>query len=98
MLTALSATSRLFLSTFSIVQTRFFVLRAVSSSCARFVPACKAVLDAFRLYRKSSVLISQQIGTEDPFTWLMARRESANYKNPKFCEPSAPPHFKLIEK
>jgi hypothetical protein len=58
----------------------------------------KAVLDAFRLYRKSSVLTSQQIGTEDPFAWLMARRESANYKNPKFCEPGVPPHFNFIEK
>lgn len=58
----------------------------------------KAVIDTFRLYRKSSVLISQLIGTEDPFAWLMTRRESANYKDPKFCEPIAPPHFKLIER
>lgn len=57
----------------------------------------KAVLDAFRLYRKSSVLLSQQIGTEESFAWLMARRESANYKDPKFCDPGAPPHFRLIE-
>ncbi len=57
----------------------------------------KAVLDAFRLYRKGSVLVSQQIGTEDPFAWLMSKRESVNYKVPKFCEPSAPSHFKFIE-
>lgn len=58
----------------------------------------KAVLEAFRLYRSGSVLVSQQIGTEDPFAWLMAKRESVNYKVPKFCEPAAPPHFKFIER
>lgn len=58
----------------------------------------KAVLDAFKLYRNGDVLISQQIGTEDPFAWMMAKRESVNYKVPRFCEPSVPPHFKFIEK
>lgn len=58
----------------------------------------KAVLDAFKLYRANSIFLSQKIGAEDPFNWLMVRRESANYKVPKFCEPSAPDHFKFIEK
>lgn len=58
----------------------------------------KAVLSAFSLYRQSSILLSQQIGTDDPFAWLMAKREAANYKHPKFCEPGAPPHFKFIER
>lgn len=58
----------------------------------------KVVLNAFRHYRSGSVLVSQQIGTEDPFAWLMAKRESVNYKIPKFCEPAAPPHFKFIER
>ena len=28
----------------------------------------------------------------------MARRESVNYKVPKFCEPAAPGYFKFIER
>jgi hypothetical protein len=58
----------------------------------------KVVLDAFKQYINGSILFSQQIGSEDPFGWLMARRESVNYKTPKFCEPSAPPYFKFIER
>lgn len=58
----------------------------------------KVVLDAFKIYRKSSVLISQQIGAHEPFSWMVSMRESVNYKIPKFCEPSAPPYFKFIER
>lgn len=58
----------------------------------------KAVLDAFKLYRNNSILVSQQIGADEPFTWMVARRESVNYKVPKFCEPGAPSHFKFIER
>lgn len=58
----------------------------------------KAVLDAFKLYRQNNILISQQIGVDEPFDWMMARRESVNYKTPKFCEPGAPLHFKFVER
>jgi len=58
----------------------------------------KAVLAAFQDYRQSSVLLSQLIGTAEPFDWLMGIRESVNYRTPKFCEPGAPAHFKFIER
>jgi hypothetical protein len=57
----------------------------------------KAALNTFKQYRSSSALLSQQIGAEDPFNWLMARRESANYRDAKFCDPGAPSHFKFVE-
>jgi hypothetical protein len=56
----------------------------------------KVVLDAFAHFRNSSVLLSQQIGAENPFDWLTSKREFANYKQPKFCDPDAPYHFKFI--
>lgn len=58
----------------------------------------KVVLEAFKSYLNGHVLISQNIGSEDPFAWLMTMREFVNYKTPKFCEPDAPPYFKFIEK
>lgn len=58
----------------------------------------KAVLDAFKHYRSGSVLLSQSIGPMDSFDWLMTKRESVNYKVPKFCEPNAPSHFESVVK
>lgn len=75
-----------------------WVVAAGKSPTKRSGTTHKAVLDAFGLYCKSSVLISQQIGAEEPFTWLMARRVSANYSDPKFCEPNVPAHFSFIER
>jgi hypothetical protein len=37
----------------------------------------KVVLGAFAQYLKGSVLVSQQIGADEPFEWLVARREAA---------------------
>lgn len=57
----------------------------------------KVVLDAFAHFNSGSVLISQPIGGDTPFEWLVARREAANYTITKFSEPHAPVHFKFIE-
>jgi hypothetical protein len=55
-------------------------------------------LQAYAEYTPGSLLLSQTIGTEDPFEWLTARREFANYKLARFSEPTAPTHFATVEK
>jgi hypothetical protein len=57
-----------------------------------------AVLDAFEQLLPGSLLLSQLIGAEPPFAWLMARREAANYKVARFTEPSAPVHFRSVDR
>ncbi|WP_133250511.1 hypothetical protein [Cupriavidus alkaliphilus] len=44
----------------------------------------------------SSPLLSQNIGSEAPFDWLMFRREEANYAAGRFSDPAAPQHFATI--
>lgn len=56
----------------------------------------KVVLNEFKNRNIEPFLLSQQIDLEDPLEWLMERREEANYKNARFCEPNIPPHFKKI--
>ena len=56
----------------------------------------KAVLSSFVAILPTSPLLSQPIGSAQPLDWLMQRREEVNYKNARFCEPSAPKHFELI--
>ena len=58
----------------------------------------KVVLDAFKTHLPGHVLVSQPIGVDDPYEWLAARREAANYKLARFSEPDAPAHFKIVEK
>lgn len=55
-----------------------------------------AILDLFADRFPSHFLLSQPIGTEKPFVWLARRREDANYKVAKFCEPTVPAHFQQI--
>jgi hypothetical protein len=53
----------------------------------------------FRLFAgqyPTHILLSQTIDMERPFEWLKARREDANYRNSRFCEPSTPRHFMKI--
>ncbi len=57
----------------------------------------KVVLDTFSHHYTGSVLASQDIGADKPFDWLVDKREAANYKIPKFCEPTAPAHFAFVE-
>ena len=56
----------------------------------------KVVLDALKHHQKNSILFSQLIGIDDPYTWLMTNREMVNYTIPRFCEPDPPAHFKFI--
>jgi hypothetical protein len=56
----------------------------------------KIILNEFRSRNIEPSLLTQQIDLEDPLEWLMAKREDANYKNAKFCEPSIPKHFRKI--
>jgi hypothetical protein len=55
-----------------------------------------AVLEAFEEFMSGSLLLSQKIGTDDPFDWLMDKREVANYKTARFSEPSVPAHFRNV--
>jgi len=59
-------------------------------------PTHKAVLTAFASVLPNTPLLSQPIGATPALEWLMQRREEANYTNARFCEPSAPAHFKVI--
>jgi hypothetical protein len=56
----------------------------------------KVVLDEFKNRNIEPSLLSQQIDLEDPLVWLISKREDANYKDAKFCEPNVPNHFKKI--
>lgn len=55
-----------------------------------------AVFRLFSGHYSYHVLLSQTIDMVQPFEWLKARREDANYRNSRFCEPSAPRHFMKI--
>jgi hypothetical protein len=56
----------------------------------------KSVLRVFEA-KVPSTLLSQQIGSDPPLEWLMARREQANYGTACFPDPEPPDHFKLLE-
>jgi hypothetical protein len=53
----------------------------------------KVILELFRGQFKSSPLLSQSIGFDDPLRWLQNQRETVNYKQAKFSEPGVPPLF-----
>lgn len=44
------------------------------------------------------MLLSQSIGAVPPLTWLVERREQANYGSARFSEPRAPDHFAAVER
>lgn len=94
------ARSALALSGYSIIYagTTPYAWRALPGEVPvkRSGPTHKVVLNAFPSYLAGHVLVSQNIGVDLPFDWLMARREEVNYKFPKFCEPSAPNHFSFV--
>jgi hypothetical protein len=58
----------------------------------------KIILKEFRNRNPEHFLLSQEIDFEDPLIWLMNKREEANYKAAKFCEPDIPKHFQQIIK
>jgi hypothetical protein len=57
----------------------------------------KVVLARFSNINPNHFILSQEIDLINPFDWLMARREEANYKNSRFWEPLSPVHFSKIE-
>lgn len=56
----------------------------------------QVVLATHQSHLPGSALHSQNIGLSTPMDWLMARREEANYKQPRFVEPGTPQHFKAV--
>ncbi|MCP4699349.1 MAG: hypothetical protein GY862_21255 [Gammaproteobacteria bacterium] len=56
----------------------------------------KAVMNIFSIHAPSHFLLSQKIDSEQPLSWLINRREEANYRNARFCEPGIPKHFEKI--
>lgn len=56
----------------------------------------KIVLNLFRAKRPGADILSQTIGSDDPFAWMMERREEFNYKHAKFSEPEPPPCFRFV--
>jgi hypothetical protein len=58
----------------------------------------KSVLRVFETNVPTSALLSQNIGTDNPLEWLMARREQANYGTACFPDPEPPDHFRSVDK
>lgn len=56
----------------------------------------QAVIAYFAKTFPRSPLLSQDIGIDPPFQWLMHRREQANYSNGRFVDPQCPAHFSAI--
>ena len=56
----------------------------------------QAVIAHFAKTFPRSPLLSQDIGTDPPFKWLMHRREEANYNIGRFVDPQCPAHFTAI--
>ena len=56
----------------------------------------QAIITYFTKTFPRSPLISQYIGTDPPFQWLMHRREEANYSIGRFVDPQCPAHFAAI--
>lgn len=53
----------------------------------------KIVIDLFRANCSAPFFLSQPIGLEDGFLWLMRLREDANYRLARFQDPTMPQHF-----
>jgi hypothetical protein len=56
----------------------------------------KAVIAYFTKAFPNSPLLSQVIASEQPFDWLMLRREESNYAAGRFGDPQCPAHFSII--
>lgn len=56
----------------------------------------QAIISFFTKTFPRSPLLSQDIGTDQPFQWLMHRREEANYNIGRFVDPQCPAHFTAI--
>lgn len=56
----------------------------------------KVILQQYTAHFPSAPMVTQLIGVDKPFDWIMNRREEMNYKHAKFIEPVAPPFFEKI--
>ncbi|GAB2882684.1 hypothetical protein GCM10027046_08690 [Uliginosibacterium flavum] len=56
----------------------------------------KVILQQYTVHFPGAPMVTQLIGIQKPFDWMMDRREEINYKNAKFHEPAAPLFFKKI--
>lgn len=56
----------------------------------------KVILQQYAARFPSASMVTQLIGVEKPFDWMMGRREEVNYKNAKFYEPAVPLFFKKV--
>ncbi|WP_234191977.1 hypothetical protein [Pseudacidovorax sp. NFM-22] len=56
----------------------------------------KVILQQYSTHFPGAPMVTQLIGTDTPFDWIMDRREEVNYKIAKFREPEAPTCFKKI--
>lgn len=56
----------------------------------------KVILQQYTSIFTHAPMVTQLIGVQKPFDWMMERREEINYKNPKFLEPAAPQFFNKI--
>jgi hypothetical protein len=57
-----------------------------------------ATLQAYSRTNPNSIFLSQQIEQMDPLTWLISKREAANYRNPAPFEPALCQDFISIRK
>jgi len=56
----------------------------------------KTVLKGFQRTNPAHPLMSQQIALQDSVDWLIERRESANYGQARFSEPTCGPEFDFV--
>ena len=75
-----------------------YELRAVSGQASVKLSGNthKVILQQYTVHFQNAPMVTQLIGTQKPFDWMMERREEINYKNPKFHEPAAPQFFNKI--
>lgn len=86
------------------IGTKPFWIDCLPGQFAASVPAeargssHKIAFAVFKRQFPSSPLLAQTIDGISSFDWLMARREEANYKVPRFVEPSSNNLFRFLEK
>lgn len=56
----------------------------------------KVILQQYAAHFPRAPMVTQLIGIDKPFDWMMGRREDVNYKNAKFHEPAVPLFFRKI--
>lgn len=56
----------------------------------------KVILQQYAAHFPAAPMVTQLIGADKSFDWMMDRREEVNYKNARFHEPATPPFFKKI--